>query len=55
MNLLIQIILNAMHDGKSKIFLKSFINASSSIQKVMPILLYEINNSELLNKKIISN
>ena len=42
----------AMHDGKSKIFLKSFINASSSIQEVMPILLCEINNSELLNKKL---
>ena len=42
----------AMHDGKSKIFLKSFINASSSIHDVMPILLYEINNSELLNKKL---
>ena len=42
----------AMHDGKSKIFLKSFINASSSIQKMMPILLNEINNSALLNIRL---
>lgn len=41
-----------MHDNKSKIFLESFPNASSPIQKIMPILLDKINKSKLLNSKL---
>ena len=41
-----------MHDDKSKIFIETFEKASSSIQKIMPILIDEINNSELLSDKL---
>jgi tRNA (uracil-5-)-methyltransferase len=41
-----------MHDDKSKIFIETFEKASSSIQKIMPILVNEINNSELLSEKL---
>ncbi len=41
-----------MHNDKSKIYMQSFINASSCIQNVMPIILNEINNNELIKDKL---
>lgn len=41
-----------MHDKKSKVYLKTFPNASLPIQKMMPVLLNKINESKLLNNKL---
>ena len=41
-----------MHDNRSKIYMKSFINAAPSIQNKMPLVLEYINNSELIKSKL---
>ena len=35
-----------MHDGKTKLYITYFINAASSIQKIMPLILNRINLSD---------
>ena len=41
-----------MHDKNKKIYMTSFSNASNTIQKVMPKLLNEINNSNSIKDKL---
>ena len=41
-----------MHDGKSKIYITHFTNATPSIQKIMPLILNIINNNKLIKNKL---
>ena len=41
-----------MYKDKEKVYMKSFSVAASAIKKVMPILLNEIKNSEIVRKKL---